>query len=131
MEKLLFEKETYKIRGACFDVYNVLGGGIPEKIIQRALFNELTTAGFVVNKERKIDVFYKQQKVGVYIPDMVVNNKIIIEVKSKPQITKEDLKQFWGYLKGSGYLLGFLVAFTPQELIIKRFVYTRNPYKSV
>ena len=128
---LIYKEESYKIRGACFNVYNTLGGGIQEKIIQRALFNELSLIGFSVNKEAKINIFYKQEKIGVYIPDMVVDDKIIIEIKSKPQITKEDLKQFWGYLKGSKYKLGFLVGFTPQKLIMERFVYTKNPHKSV
>lgn len=130
MEKLLYEKESYKIRGACFSVYNTLGGGIQEKIIQRALFNELVSLGFNVQRETRINIFYKQQKIGTYIPDLIIDDKIMIEIKSKPNLTKEDMKQFWGYLKSSNYKLGFLVGFTPQKLIIERFVYTRNPHKS-
>ena len=128
MEELLYKDESYKIRGACFNVYNALGGGIQEKIIQRALFNELVSYGFNVGKENRIDIFYKQKKIGTYIPDIVIDDKIVIEIKSKPRITQEDQKQFWGYLKGSKYKLGFLVGFTPQQLIIKRFVYTKKPY---
>lgn len=132
---LLYENESYKIRGACFKVYNTLGGGIKEKIIQRALFKELKSLGFNIDKEVRINIFYQKEKIGVYIPDIVIDDKIIIEIKSKNFITKEDMKQFWGYLKGSKYKLGFLVAFTPQKLIIKRFIHTKksstNPYKSV
>ena len=120
----LYEEESYKIRGACFKVYNVLGGGIKERIIVRALIQELTTQKLNVNHETRIDVIYNNEKIGIYIPDLVVNDKIIIEIKSKPYLTKEDEKQFWGYLKGSKYKLGFLIGFTPQKLIIKRFVYT-------
>jgi len=123
---LLYEKESYKIRGACFKVYNSLGGGIKEKIIQRALFNELISLGFNVNKEVRIDIFYQKQKIGTYIPDVTVDDKIIIEIKSKPFITREDMKQFWGYLKGSKYELGFLVGFTPRKLIIKRLIHTNK-----
>ncbi len=127
----LYEKDSYKIRGACFNVYNSLGGGIKEKIIVRALAKELTTQGIIIKEQIRIDVIYDGEKIGTYIPDLIVNDKIIIEVKSKPFITKEDEKQFWGYLKNSNYQLGFLVGFTSQKLIIKRYVYTqKNQHKS-
>ena len=58
--------------------------------------------------------------------NIIVNKKIVIEIKSKPFIVKEDEKQFWGYLKGSEYRLGFLVGFTPQKLVIKRYIYTKK-----
>ena len=122
--KLLYEDESYKIRGACFQVYNTLGGGIKEKIIERALSAELRKQSMGVGHQVRIGIFYRGEKIGTYIPDLVVNEKIMIELKSKPFITQEDYKQFWGYLKGSPYELGFLVAFTPRKLIIKRFIHT-------
>lgn len=121
---LLYENESYKIRGACFKVYNSLGGGIKEKIIERALVHELKSQKINISNQSKIDIFYNNEKIGAYIPDVIVEDKIIIELKSKPFITKEDEKQFWGYLKGSKYQLGFLINFGPQKLIIKRFIYT-------
>ena len=120
----LYEEESYKIRGACFNVYNTLGGGIKEKIIERALTKELLSQGMTVGNQTRINIVYKNEKIGIYIPDLVVDNKIIIEIKSKPFITKEDKKQFWSYLKGSKYKLGFLIDFTSQKLIIERFVHT-------
>lgn len=126
VKDFLYEEESYKVRGACFKVYNSLGGGIKEKIIERALSNELLSQGMAVENQMKIDVIYNNEKIGVYIPDIVVNDKIIIEIKSKPFITKEDKKQFWGYLKSSDYKLGFLVGFTPQKLIIERFAHTKK-----
>ena len=123
---LLYEDESYKIRGACFNVYNALGGGIQEKVIERALLKELLAGGLEVKTQVRIDIFYQGEKIGTYIPDLVVNDKIILEIKSKPTLTKEDKKQFWGYLKGSKYKLGFLVVFSPKELIIKRFIHTRH-----
>ena len=126
MAKLLYKDESYKIRGACFKVYDALGGGIQEKVIERALLKELLAKELEVKTQVRIDIFYQGEKIGTYIPDLVVNDKIVIEVKSKPALTKEDEKQFWGYLKGSKYKLGFLVNFSPQELIIKRFIHTKN-----
>ena len=122
----LYEEESYKIRGACFNVYNTLGGGIKEKIIERALTKELLSQGMTVGNQTRINIVYKNEKIGVYIPDLVVDNKIIIEIKSKPFITKEDKKQFWSYLKGSKYKLGFLIGFTSQKLIIERLVHTKK-----
>lgn len=122
----LYEQESYEIRGACFAVYNALGGGIQEKIIERALFKELADRKLRAQKQARVDVLYGNEKVGVYIPDLVVGEKIMIEIKSKPFVTKEDVKQFWGYLKGSSYQLGFLVNFGPRELSIKRFAHTKK-----
>jgi len=122
----LYEEDSYKIRGICFKVYNILGGGIKEKIIERALFKELISQGMVVENQARIDIVYDNEKIGVYIPDFIVNDKIIVEIKSKPFIKKEDEKQFWGYLKGSKYKLGFLMGFTPAKLIIKRYVHTKK-----
>ena len=129
MAKLLYEDESYKIRGACFKVYNALSGGIQEKIVERALSKELITQGMNIENQVRIDVIYNNEKVGTYIPDLVIDNKIILEIKSKPILTKEDEKQFWGYLKNSKYKLGFLVIFSPQELIIKRFVHTNKLHR--
>jgi len=56
---LLYEEDSYKIRGACFKVYNVLGGGIKERIIERALTKELISQGLEVNNQVKIDIVYK------------------------------------------------------------------------
>ena len=121
---LLYKEESYKIRGACFRVFNVLSGGIKENIIVRALTKELMVRGMTIENQVRINVIYNGEKIGVYIPDLVVNKKILTEVKSKPYLTKEDEKQFWGYLKGSEYKLGFLVIFTPRRVIIKRFIHT-------
>ncbi len=128
-KKLLHENESYKIRGACFNVYNSLAGGIKEEIIHRSLSHELVLIGFTVENKKQININYKGKKVGIYFPDIIVNDRIIIEIKSKPFITNEDLKQFWGYLKGSKYELGLLVGFTPKKLIIKRLIHTKKQNK--
>ena len=124
VKDFLYEEESYKIREACFKVFNVLGGGLKENIIERALIKELINSNIAVKNQERIDVFYENEKVGVYIPDIIVDDKILLELKSKPFLTAEDEKQFWGYLKGSKYKLGFLINFGPQKLTIKRFAHT-------
>ena len=126
VEDFLYEDESYKIRGACFQVYNTLGGGIKEKIIERALSAELRKQGMGEGHQFRVEMSYLGEKIGVYIPDLVIDNKIMIELKSKPFLTSEDEKQFWGYLKGSPYKLGFLINFGPQKLTIKRLAHSRK-----
>ncbi len=57
---LLYEDESYAIRGACFAVYNILGGAIKEKIIEKALLKELKDRGLFISPQKRIDIFYKK-----------------------------------------------------------------------
>lgn len=122
----LYEAESYIIKGACFQVFNTLGGGIKEKVIERALGKELRDRGMEIGHQIRVQMSYRGEKIGVYIPDLVVNEKIMIELKSKPFLTSEDEKQFWGYLKGSSYQLGFLINFGPARLTIKRLAHSHR-----
>ena len=130
-ENLLYEKESYLIRGACFDLYKKFGGAFKESVINKALVLELKNKGLRVEPQKRIDIIYLNEKIGTYIPDVVVNRKILIELKVKPFLTKEDEKQFWYYLRGSNYKLGFLINFGTRKLEIKRRIYdkARKKYK--
>lgn len=131
-QELLYQGESYQIRGACFKIYKNFGGAFKESIINKSLIKELSLRGLGVENQKRIDIFYEGEKVGVYIPDIVVNSKIIIELKVKPFLTREDEKQFWHYLRGTNYKLGFLINFGSQKLEIRRYVYdqsrSKNPY---
>ncbi len=121
--ELLYKDLTYQIRGACFKIYKEFGGAFKEKIIDKALSKELKNRGLIIDEQKKINIYYLGEKVGTYIPDKIVNEKIILEIKSKPFITETDKEQFWKYLKGSDYKLGLLINFSPNGLDIKRIVY--------
>ncbi len=123
--EFLYADITYKIRGACFKIWKQFGGGFKEVIIERSLKQELINQGLEVETQKQIPVYYEDKKVGVYIPDMIVNDKVLIELKSKLFITKDDEKQFWLYLKGSEYKLGLLINFGPKKLEIKRRIYDK------
>ncbi|MDP2598647.1 MAG: GxxExxY protein [Candidatus Liptonbacteria bacterium] len=124
-EKLLHEDVSYLIRGACFDVYNKFGGAFKESIINKALRIELNNRGLYVETEKRIDIIHGDQKIGVYIPDIIVNNSILLELKAKSFLAKEDDRQFWRYLKSSNYKLGFLINFGSRRLEIKRRIYDK------
>jgi GxxExxY protein len=126
---LLYQDESYLIRGACFNIYKKFRNTQKESIYQKALEAELKSIGLKVEREKKIPIFHLGVKVGAYIPDILVENKIIIELKSKPYLHKDDVKQFWYYLKYSEFHLGFLVNFgkTDGVEIVRRVFDTARP----
>ena len=118
---LLYSKESYIIRGA-----------VKESVYQNALKIALAKKGLRVKKDKKINIFYENENIGTYIPDLIVNNKILIELKVKPYIHKDDLKQFWHYLKNTDFRLGFLINFGGSDGVeIVRRVYDTARNKSI
>lgn len=109
--QLLYPDESYIIRGACFDIYKKFRNTQKESVYQKSLAAELKSKGLVVEREKQIPVHHLGIKVGVYTPDLLVDDKILIELKGKPFLHKDDVKQFWYYLKNSDFKLGFLVNF--------------------
>ena len=125
VKDFLYAKETYLIRKACFKVWKEFGGAFKEKIIDRALTEEFTNLGLRVESQKSIDIYYRGKKIGSYVPDKIINDKILIEIKCKPFLTEEDERQFWLYLKGSKYKLGLLINFGSKELEIQRRIYEK------
>ena len=123
MEKLLYENITYEIRGACFWVWKELGSAFKESIVDKALTEELRKRGLKVEEQKRINIFYNNKKVGTYIPDKIINDCVLVEVKRKTFLTKQDTEQFWHYLKGSDYRLGLLINFGDKGLEFKRVIY--------
>lgn len=123
VKDFLYEQESYAVRGACFEVWKEFKGMFKESVIDKALNIALESKGLKVESQKRIDIYFKGKKVGTYVPDKIVNGVILIELKAKPFITKQDIEQFWKYLKGSNYKLGFLINFSPTRLQIKRVVY--------
>ena len=121
----LYEKESYLIRGACFEVWKEFKGMYKESVIDRALNISLEDKGLKIESQKRIDIYFKGKKVGTYVPDKIINDIILIELKSKPIILKQDIEQFWKYLKGSKYKLGFLINFSQTGLTINRIVYDK------
>ena len=122
VENFLYEDLSYKIRGACFTVYNNLGGGHKESIYQKALAIELENFGINFEKEKSLTVDYKNVNIGVYRPDFVINNEIIIELKAVDFMIKDYEIQLLNYLKSTKLSLGFLINFGPKKVEIRRRV---------
>ncbi|MEI6810812.1 MAG: GxxExxY protein [Candidatus Nomurabacteria bacterium] len=122
-DNLLYRDLTYKIREAIFTVKKELGSGHKEVVYQRSLAEEFTKREIKFDREKQIPIFYNKKKVGIYQPDFVVENSVIVELKTVPRITAIEKKQLWNYLKGSEYKLGLLVNFGHIELEIERVIY--------
>ncbi len=114
---------TYLINGAIFEVSRVLGAGFLEKVYENALMIELVKRGLRAENQVPIKVKYKGVEVGDYYADIVVENQVILEVKSVESLQKIHEAQLLNYLKASGYKIGLLVNFTHPKAEIKRFVF--------
>ena len=125
IEGYLYEEESKKIRTACEAVWREFGGSFKETIVDRALTIAFRKQGLQVEDQKRIDILYEGQKVGTYVVDKVVDGVIAIEVKCKPFITVEDKRQFWRYLKGSQYRIGYLINFGPHKTELLRRVYDK------
>ena len=113
---------TYQIRGAVFELNQVLGAGFLEKVYEKALLIELRRRGLKAESQVPIQVHYKGEVVGEYFADIVVEEQVIIELKAIDQLQKIHVAQMLNYLKATGYKVGLLINFTHPKAQIKRFV---------
>ena len=113
---------TYQIRGAIFEVNKVLGYGFLEKVYENALMVELKIRGLKAENQVPIDVQYKEEVVGEYYADIIVEDQVILELKSIDSLQKVHEAQLLNYLKATGHKIGLLVNFTHPKAEIKRFV---------
>ena len=122
-DDFLYKDLSYKIRGAVFAVKKELGLGHKESVYHKALEIEFKKEGLKFESEKIVNVEYEGEKVGTYIPDFIIDDKIIIELKALPEIGKPQEEQVWSYLKGSTYKLAMLVNFGSTDVSFKRLVF--------
>jgi GxxExxY protein len=113
---------TYKINGAIFEVNKILGPGFLEKVYENALLLELKNRGLEADKQVPIKVNYKNNLVGEYFADILVENQVIIELKTAVNLDNNHEAQLLNYLKATGIKVGILVNFKQTRAEIKRMV---------
>ena len=111
-----------KIIGCAFSVSNALGAGFLEKVYQNALLIELANAGLQAEKEKQIQVLYKNQVVGDYFADILVNQQVIVETKAVQSLNEIHQAQLLNYLKATNLSLGLLINFGTPKIQIKRMI---------
>ncbi len=108
---------SYQIRGSVFDVYNELGPGLLENIYEQALLIELNNRGLKVENQVPIEVQYKGVNLGIqYRLDFLINDQVIIELKSVDTLLPVHYKQLITYLKIAKKPLGFLINFNTDSI---------------
>jgi len=117
---------TAKIIECAYKVHNTLGFGFLESVYQGALTIELEKAGLKAQTEVPIKVFYEEKIVGDYIADIVIEDKVILELKSVKELHPAHEAQLTNYLKATGIEVGLLINFG-QSAQIKRKVFTPAP----
>jgi GxxExxY protein len=111
---------TEKIIEMFYKVYNKLGYGFLEKVYENAMMIEFKKAGVSAEAQVPIKVLYDSLIVGEYFTDILVEDKVIIEIKASKSISKENESQLINYLKATGIKVGLLLNFGPKPEIKRR-----------
>jgi len=122
-ERASLEALVEKVVGAAYEVSNVLGAGFLEKIYERALMEELTLRGVRVKAQAPYPVTYKGKHIGTYSADLVVEDRLLVEVKCVEGFPNEHLAQCINYLKASGLHLALLINFRRPKVEWRRVVH--------
>jgi len=121
-ERVVYKTLSFKVIGCAQKVHCVLGPGFPESVYHKALCFELSNANIPFENEKAIDVFYHGQSCGEFRTDLVVNARIILELKALDRLNDNHVAQAISYLKASGLKLAILMNFGTQSLQTKRVV---------
>ena len=121
-DKRRFDDISKAIIGCAFEVANTLGRGFVENIYANALAKELTRQTVGVRREFPVKVHYKEELVGEFFCDLVVESKVIVEVKASSGLNNLQLSQCLNYLKATGFKLFLLIIFGASSVQVKRIV---------
>ena len=113
---------TEKIIGCAYAVYNKMGFGFLESVYEKCLLIELGKAGLQAESQKPIEVFYDGQSVGQFVADIVVDDEVILELKSVRRIVPAHEVQLVNYLVATGRPVGLIVNFGEKKVEIKRRV---------
>jgi len=119
---LLHEELSGKIIGAAMRVLNTLQPGLDEKIYENALKLELQAGGHDIQQQRQYPVFYRETNVGTLVPDLIVDETVIVDPKVVSAFTETHVAQLNGYLAITGLHLALLISFKNAKLEWKRVV---------
>ncbi|MBN1698879.1 MAG: GxxExxY protein [Spirochaetales bacterium] len=122
MTKLIYKELSDLIIRMAFAIHSHFGPGLLESVYESAFCVELSRAAVPFERQKIYSLNYKNEYVGAYIADLVVDNTIILELKAVSQLSKVMEAQILSYLKLSGLPVGYLINFNTYSLEWKRFV---------
>ena len=112
---LIYEELSKKVINAYYNVQKILGKGLAEKVYENALCIELEEMGIPYVRQKELPVDYKGHNIGNYIADIVVDEKIILELKAVNAITQEHVAQTLNYINLTHSKVGYILNFSQQE----------------
>ena len=121
-DKLLHAEMTHDVIGAAMEVLNELGHGLNEKPYENALVVELELREIPCQQQPSFEVLYKGREVGLYIPDLIAFDSIIIDTKVIERITDRERGQMINYLRITGLRVGLILNFSKPRLEWERIV---------
>jgi GxxExxY protein len=128
---MIHEELSGKILGTAMEVLNELKPGLDEKLYERAMVIELLRRGHSVSVQNSFPVFYRAELIGTLVPDLIVDNKVIVDPKVVSIFTENHVAQMVGYLNITGLELVLLLSFKNAPLDWKRVVRQQKNGESV
>lgn len=121
-EKILYKDLSYKIMNSAFEVQNILGSGLTENIYEEALCHEFDLEWIKYKRQVPVDIFYKNKQIGRYVIDLIVENQIVLELKSVSALHESHDAQIISYIKATKLKLGILINFGQAKVEYKRIL---------
>lgn len=121
-KKIIYSELSYKLMAVLFDVHRKLGNRLQEKYYQRAVALGLRKAGIPFREQVKVDLKYEGESLGRYFLDFVIDDKMALEIKTRPKVDKESYDQLLAYLAVLKLKLGIIANFRTRRLTYKRLV---------
>ena len=121
-KNLLFKDEVYQVVGAAIEVLNILGHGFHEKPYENALLIEFGLRKISFLQQPSYDLIYKENRVGLFIPDLIVHGAIVVDVKVIERITDIERGQMLNYLRITKLRVGVILNFKNPKLEWERLV---------
>ncbi len=120
--EIIYKDLSFKIVGLAMHVHNTLGFGFLEKIYENSLMVLLKRDGITAKQQAPITVYFEGENVGEYFADILVENKIVLELKSGEKIVDAHRAQTLNYLKATGLNLAIILNFGKERLEYERLV---------
>lgn len=120
MKNFPHQELTKSVIGIYYNVYNELGFGFLEKVYHKSLLIELKKNGYKIDSEKKVNVYYKNEIVGEYIPDIIINDSVIVELKCVEYLTDIHENQLLNYLKATDCEVGLILNFGKDPQFIRK-----------
>lgn len=122
MPEILYKDLSYAIIGAAMEVHKILGPGFLESVYESALAYEFDLRGIPYERQKRLPVSYKDKFIGEYIADMVIDEKVILELKAVSAISPAHEAQAHHYITATGLKLSIILNFGAESLQQKRIV---------